>query len=65
MLRFFHHPDFFQQRQGALLGLRRFPAVNMLQRQADVLAGGQMGIKIKLLEHKSYPAAQLAQGRAG
>jgi hypothetical protein len=39
--------------------------VNVLQRQGDVLAGGEMGVKIELLEHKPHAAAQLAQPATG
>ncbi|MNB97620.1 hypothetical protein D3C75_448520 [compost metagenome] len=41
--------------------LRRRPAVNLLQRQGDVLPGRQMAVEIKLLKHESDPAAQLPQ----
>jgi hypothetical protein len=31
--------------------------VDVLQRERDVLAGGEVGIKIELLEHKPHAAS--------
>ena len=37
----------------------------MLQRQRDVLTGGEVGVKIELLKHKPDAAAQLTQRGTG
>ena len=65
MVGFFQHPDFLQQGQRARLSGQRLPAVDVLKRQGDVLAGGEVGIKIELLKHKPHAASQLAQPATG
>ena len=65
MIGFIRHPHLRQQCIGAGVGLCRMPAMNVPQRQGDVLSGRQMAVEIKLLKDKTDPAAQLAQRLAG
>ena len=65
MVGLFQHPDFLQQGQRARLGWLWLPAMNVLQCEGDVLAGGEMGIKVELLEYKPHAASQLAQPATG